>query len=219
MFDPSGYSVPPFARIVMPCRSPVNDRQARILASFRLRSSAARQNSRNIDDSADRRFNCAMPHVYYALDLTVAVYVVNFDRVLLVHHKSLDMWLPVGGHIDPGETPEDAVLREAIEEVGLHVYLVGNRPDLQFDSARSLCAPTYMDVHPIDHIHSHVGMIYFATCVDSDVILQESELLEARWFSESDLVSLTANDSVLYYARQALRQLGSRTSLDDMGDN
>jgi 8-oxo-dGTP pyrophosphatase MutT (NUDIX family) len=58
---------------------------------------------------------------------TVAVYVVDeaasfkgvASHALLIHHPTLDMWLPVGGHIEPGETPFEAAGRELREEAGI----------------------------------------------------------------------------------------------------
>lgn len=42
-------------------------------------------------------------------------------RVLLVLHSHRRLWVLPGGAIDPGESPADAVVREAWEETGLHV--------------------------------------------------------------------------------------------------
>jgi 8-oxo-dGTP pyrophosphatase MutT (NUDIX family) len=39
--------------------------------------------------------------------------------VLLVRHRRLGTWLPVGGEIEPGETPLEAAARELCEETGL----------------------------------------------------------------------------------------------------
>ncbi|MCX6709315.1 MAG: NUDIX domain-containing protein [Candidatus Woesearchaeota archaeon] len=52
-------------------------------------------------------------------DLVVSAYIFNQDKVLLIHHKKLNLWLPVGGHIDKDETPDEAILREIKEETPL----------------------------------------------------------------------------------------------------
>lgn len=45
--------------------------------------------------------------------------VVDGDHVLLVDHVSAGLWLPPGGHVEPGEHPRETVTREAVEELGL----------------------------------------------------------------------------------------------------
>ena len=39
--------------------------------------------------------------------------------LLLHHHRRLDRWLQMGGHLENGETTAEAALREAVEESGL----------------------------------------------------------------------------------------------------
>ncbi|MCX6799315.1 MAG: NUDIX domain-containing protein [Candidatus Diapherotrites archaeon] len=48
---------------------------------------------------------------------------------LLIKHKKLGKWLPPGGHMEKNETPDDALQRELMEELGIKIRIL-NRHDL-----------------------------------------------------------------------------------------
>jgi 8-oxo-dGTP pyrophosphatase MutT (NUDIX family) len=79
----------------------------------------------------------------------VAIFVVQQAKVLLVHHRTLGKWLPLGGHIELDEDPEQAALREVREESGLDVELLGERPPTTEPGTRALLAPRFLDIHRI----------------------------------------------------------------------
>ncbi len=50
------------------------------------------------------------------------------DRILLVrraHDPERGRWSVPGGRVEPGETAQDAVVREVLEETGVHVVVTG----------------------------------------------------------------------------------------------
>lgn len=50
---------------------------------------------------------------------SVACFARHRGEVLLVFHKRLQLWIPVGGEVEANETPLEAALRELKEETGL----------------------------------------------------------------------------------------------------
>lgn len=152
----------------------------------------------------------AMPHLFYYLDYTVSVFVVHEGRVLLVDHKQLKRWLPVGGHIDPNEDPQTAALRETREESGLDVELMGARPPDGMPGTTPLAAPAYLDIHDIKGEHRHLGMIYFARAATNEIQLADAEHHGIRWFTEAELHDPAWGllESVRFYAKEALRKAG-----------
>lgn len=59
------------------------------------------------------------------MNARAAVILIEDGRVALIerHRQGLHYFTFPGGHLDPGETPEQAAVREAWEELGLQVTL------------------------------------------------------------------------------------------------
>ena len=57
-----------------------------------------------------------MPHIHDLIDFIVDAYIVHNNSVLLILHKKLKIWLPIGGHIELNEDPDEALMREIKEE-------------------------------------------------------------------------------------------------------
>lgn len=150
-----------------------------------------------------------MPHIHEKIDFTVALFIVHQQRVLLVLHRKLGKWLPIGGHVELDEDPEQAALREALEESGFEVELIGERPPTTEPGTRALIAPRFLDIHRISDTHEHIGMIYLARPRAGALRLAAAEHHDIRWCSEAELESLQPrpSDAILWYCRAALREV------------
>jgi len=152
-----------------------------------------------------------MAHIHEKIDFTVAIFVVQNNRVLLIHHRKLDKWLPLGGHIELDEDPEQAALREAREESGLDVELIGERPPTTETGTRALIAPRFLDIHRINDVHEHIGMIYFARPKSGALALAAAEHHDIGWFTSGELDGLQPpmSHAVKWYCRKALEEAGT----------
>lgn len=155
-----------------------------------------------------------MAHIHEKIDFTASVYIVHENKVLLHMHKVLGIWLPPGGHIELDEDPNEAAIREAKEETGLDVQLVGET--VSYDSAfkaRELIPPRFLNRHYYDatRTHEHIDSCYFARPL-SDPLKARPEVGEAvlRWFSKEELESDTERivPDVQAHALAALLELG-----------
>jgi len=153
-----------------------------------------------------------MAHIHEKIDFTVAIFVVHDGKVLVIHHRKLDQWLPLGGHIELDEDPEQAALREAKEESGLDVELLGERPPTTGPGTRALIAPRFLDIHRITDTHEHIGMIYWARPRNGNLALATGEHHDIRWCSNEELDKLQPpmSDAVKWYCRAAIREISSR---------
>jgi 8-oxo-dGTP pyrophosphatase MutT (NUDIX family) len=156
-----------------------------------------------------------MAHLHEKIDFTVAIFVVHEGRILLIHHRQLDRWLPLGGHIELDEDPEQAALREAREESGLEVELLGERPPTTEPGTRALIAPRFLDIHRISDTHEHIGMIYWARPKSGATTLAAEEHHDIRWCfaAELDILQPPMSDAVKWYCRQAIAEISSATCI------
>jgi 8-oxo-dGTP pyrophosphatase MutT (NUDIX family) len=103
--------------------------------------------------------------------------VVGRRGVVLLEHKRLGIWLQPGGHIDLGETPWGAALRESREETGLEVSFAGpvdegGVPEL-----------IHVDVHEGGRGHTHLDLRYLIDGGDADPNPPEGESQLIDWFT------------------------------------
>jgi 8-oxo-dGTP pyrophosphatase MutT (NUDIX family) len=103
--------------------------------------------------------------------------LVDHDHVLLVDHKNAQLWLPSGGHVEPGEHPRATVARELREELGLELPDAPGAP-LMLTSTETVGATAG---------HTDVSLWYV---IDADrglpLTVDAQEFHSVRWFHFSE---------------------------------
>lgn len=148
-----------------------------------------------------------MPHIHEAYDYTITVFIVNDDgKALLVHHPRYDKWIPIGGHIELDEDPEEALFREIKEETGLEVEVFSQRPKVTSPETKYLLTPCYIDVHEANPPHKHISFTYFAKA-KSNTFTMSDEHTEMRWFTPDELTDpqYKLTPAVIFGTTEALK--------------
>lgn len=133
-------------------------------------------------------------------DIVGAIIFSNDEHVLIGKNKKGgvydDLWVIPGGGIDAGETKEDAVKREILEEVGIDVTnaLVSLLPEVQTGMAEKTLRDTGERVL--------VDMTFYNFRIDIDLpadkinIKLEDDFGYAAWVSLNDLAGKSYSPSV-----------------------
>lgn len=149
-----------------------------------------------------------MPHIHEQFDWVVTIFIVRDGKVLMIKHKKLGKWLPIGGHVELDEDPEQALYREVKEECGLEIELIGSaKPNVNGTLFKSMPAPVFLDVHNITDNHKHISLTYFARAKPGDAKLAEKEHDEIRWFAREDIKNpeFGLTPGICFYAESALK--------------
>jgi 8-oxo-dGTP pyrophosphatase MutT (NUDIX family) len=125
---------------------------------------------------------------------------------LLHRHPKLDMWLPCGGHVEPGESPEQAAIREVLEESGVPVEIVGERA-IDVSEPRQLVRPRGVQLELIAPGHEHIDFVYFARPVEPYSGAISGSEPGIGWYTAEEVVGLPLTEEMRAWTALAFAEL------------
>jgi 8-oxo-dGTP diphosphatase len=135
--------------------------------------------------------------------------LIDHDRggVLLVDHRKAGLWLPTGGHVEPGEHPAATVRREAREELGIEAVfspVTGGNP--MFVTVNSTSGPDR---------HTDVSLWFVLSCgMKQPLTPDPGEFRAALWWTREQ-IERASPERFDPHMRRMLRKFDSaRTSVN-----
>ena len=99
-------------------------------------------------------------------------------KILLVEHKKAQLWIPPGGHVDPGEYPSKTAARECAEELNIEAKFFFEDPIFVTSTVTVGLTAGHTDVS-----------LWYVLDGDSEQELNfdEEEFFSVKWFDLDDI--------------------------------
>ncbi len=121
-------------------------------------------------------------------------------EVLVIKHRRLGTWLPIGGELEPGETPLEAAVRELREETGLAGRFAPVR------GAADGVPPGLLgyEEHQAGSKGLHMNFVFVAEVAADATVVPNDEFTEWRWVDLGALGQLESPLNVREFGVMAL---------------
>lgn len=194
MLEESDIPLLPFQSFSVPIRATFASRtqeeififsRARTILKWRSSMKFCQECGKRLSDSDTlSAMECSSCKTIYfpRTDPCVIVLVKNGEKMLLVRHakRNPEDFLCVSGFIEAGETPEEAAVREVLEETGITVK------NPVYKGSQSWPFP------------NQLMMAFTAEYESGKFSVQQEEILEAKWFSKDKIPNSLKPGSVAW---------------------
>lgn len=128
-------------------------------------------------------------------EYAVNVFVFNSDYTSLLFVRRgtppfVGQYLPPGGHVEKGENPLEAAVREVREETGLEIEVLDFRPGspIVLDSRTvRMPEPIRVQLEYIDRHHKHVDFVLLGEVTEGSDQIPDTHKELATWISVNEL--------------------------------
>lgn len=114
--------------------------------------------------------------------ITASGLVIRDGKALLIFHPFIKQWMQPGGHIDNGEEPIQAAIREVFEEAGVIC-----------EPLNGFSEPIDIDLHKIpanpsrgEDVHLHIDLLFILKVLKEGESLEE---MEKTWLPFDQIIS------------------------------
>jgi 8-oxo-dGTP pyrophosphatase MutT (NUDIX family) len=129
--------------------------------------------------------------------LTASAWIVDAGRTrtLLTHHRKLERWLQLGGHVDGEADLAAAALREATEESGLSRLVLVSAEIFDVDRHR-------IPARGAEPEHWHFDVRFLIEADPAEPVSVSGESKDLAWVGLEDVAGLNAEESMARLVRK-----------------
>jgi 8-oxo-dGTP diphosphatase len=151
----------------------------------------------------------------YGGHFTASAVVIAHEHILLIHHKRIKAWLPPGGHIDDGEMPHEAAVREVLEETGVLVEVLSEAMPAT-GSLDYLFLPQPLCLHAVEAVEDGRKLYHLDICYvckpkglgkSLPAVAKQPEVHDASWIALASLGEIPLARNVIEVVALAKRKL------------
>jgi ADP-ribose pyrophosphatase YjhB (NUDIX family) len=128
---------------------------------------------------------------------TSSALIIRGNKILLVYHRKLDVWLYPGGHIEADENPDEALVREVKEETGLDIKIISDR-NVTFSDKKMKVSCLHNPCVVLCELvgdHYHNDLVYLCKVTGGKLKLDHDEANEIGFFDAKEISSMKMFDN------------------------